>query len=168
MRMEAQCTRPPAGPAPATGALCAAAGYRRRFARITAIETVVVRWFMYIAIILAFDPRVPGFRHPVTMGLFYGVIAWGLYLTSFRLVKYRAMAGAVRYAIPTGGILWLAVEMAAAWRWYPEIWVKPYGYPVTNVAILVASGALMAVVARAAERGERFEAEVAAAPAARR
>jgi hypothetical protein len=143
-------------------------GYRRQFARITAIETVFVSWFMYIAIILAFDPRVLGFRHPVTMGLFYGVIAWGLYLTFFKLVKYRAMAGAVRYAIPTGGILWLAVEMAAAWRWYPEIWVKPYEYPVTNVAILVAFGVLMAVVARAPERGERSEADAAAAAAARR
>jgi len=138
-------------------------GYRRQFARITAIETVFVSWFMYIAIILAFDPRLLGSKHPVTVGLFYVVVAWGLYLVFFKLLKYRAMAGAVRYAIPTGGILWLAVEMAAAWRWYPEIWVKPYEYPVTNVAILAGFMALMAVAARAPQRGERSEAEAAAA-----
>jgi hypothetical protein len=129
-------------------------GYQRQFARIAALEAVFVSWFMYIAIILVFDPRLLGPQHPVTVGFFYAVVAWSLYLIVFRQAKYRAMAPAVRYAIPTGGILWLAVEMAAAWRWYPEIWVKPYEYPVVNALILVAFGVLMTLAARAPDRGE--------------
>lgn len=58
--------------------------------------------------------------------------------------------------------------MAAAWRWYPEIWVKPYEYPVTNAAILAGFMVLMVVVSRAPARGERSEAEAAAAAVAGR
>jgi hypothetical protein len=129
-------------------------GYRRQFARIAALEAVFISWFMYIAIILVFDPRVLGAQHPGALVFFWAVLAWSLYLTVFRLLKYRAMAPAIRYAIPTGGLLWLTVEMAAAWRWYPEIWVKPFDFPVTNVLILAGYFVLLAVAARAPERGE--------------
>jgi len=111
-------------------------GYRRQPARIAALETVMISWFFYLLIITLMDPRVFGRDHPVTFALFWIMLAWGLWLVFFRLARYRAMAPALRYAIPVAGILWFNIEMAAQWQWLTEIWVKPAQFPLLNIFLI--------------------------------
>lgn len=134
------------------------AGYRRQASRITALETIMISWFFYILIITALDPRVLGRDHPVTLALFWIMIAWGLWLLFFRLARYRAMAPAIRYAIPVAGIIWYGFEMAAQWQWYTEIWVRPVQWPVSNLIIgaLFVGGGILANLTR--RRGAEAEA----------
>ncbi len=113
-------------------------GYRRQFSRITAMEMVFVNWFFYILNILLLDPRVIGPRQPATYAAWFVLLAWGAYLLLARLWQYTAIAGAIRYAIPTVGVFWITVEMGAQFGWYREIWVRPFDFPITNLAFVAA------------------------------
>lgn len=128
-------------------------GYKRQFARIAAMETVFISWFFYLVIIAAVDPRFLGPSHPVTYALFVAMLVWGLYLVVFKLMRYRAMAAAIRYGIPVAGILWYCVEMGAIWKWYIEVWVKPVEFPATNVMVLTVFLLLMWLANATRERG---------------
>ena len=108
-------------------------GYRRQYSRITALETVFISWFFYIFIILLFDPRIFGPQHFVTVSAFWGALIWGLYLMAFKMPNFSNAGEAIRYAIPSTGIIWLCFEMASAWGWYQEIWLKPIEFPVSNI-----------------------------------
>lgn len=110
-------------------------GYRRQPARITALETIMISWFFYIYIIVLMDPRLFGRGHFVTRALFVVMLAWGLYLVVAKLARYRALGPALRYAIPVAGIVWFDVELAAQWKWYTELWVRPVQFPAANVGI---------------------------------
>lgn len=126
-------------------------GYVRQYSRITAMETVFIAWFFYIFIITLFDPRILGPFHPITQTVFYGFIVWGLYLLFFKMLQQRDMAFAIRYAIPANAVLWLCFEMASAWGWYTEIWVKPFEYPISNLvmlALFIGGGILLNMTAR--------------------
>jgi len=118
-------------------------GYKRQFARIAAMETIFITWFFYLVIILTCDPRIFGPRHLVTYCVFAAMIVWGVYLVFFKLIKFRSMAGAIRYAIPTAGVLWFCVELTSLWGWYTEIWIKPAEFPLSNLtffALFLAAG----------------------------
>ncbi len=122
-------------------------GYRRQYSRITAIETVFITWFFYIFVIILFDPRLFGPQTPVTIGAFYGALAWGLYLMAFKMPTFTNPGEAIRYAIPSTGIIWLCFEMASAWGWYQEIWLRPVEFPVSNIVfVLVFIGLGTAIV----------------------
>jgi len=71
--------------------------------------------------------------------LFTGCVVWGLWLLG-RLLKYAHIGSALRYAIPTGNVLWISVEAGSRMRLYPEIWVKPLQYPLAMTAITLAIG----------------------------
>lgn len=131
------------------------AGYKRQFSRITAMEAIFVSWFFYVLILFAVDPRILGLYHPVTYTLTAAVFGWGMYLLVFKLLKYRSMAAAIRYAIPTTGALWFCVEMSSLWNWYPEVWVKPFEFPAVNLALGVAFVSLFTVANLTAQRGGR-------------
>jgi hypothetical protein len=111
-------------------------GYKRQFARIAAMETIFISWFFYVVIILTCDPRIFGPKHPVTYAVFIAMIVWGIYLLFFKLIKYRAMASAIRYAIPTAGVFWFCIELTSLWGWYTEIWIKPAEFPLSNLMLL--------------------------------
>jgi hypothetical protein len=130
-------------------------GYRRQFARIAAMETVFISWFFYLFIILLVDPRLMGPTHPATYVLSFAMLAWGLYLLVFKQLKYTSMAAAIRYAIPVVGILWYFVEITAIWRWYTEIWVKPFEYPLANAALAAAFVLAVYLVNNTDARGAR-------------
>jgi len=113
-------------------------GYRRQFARIAAMETVFISWFFYLVIIVAVDPRVLGLHHPGTYLLSACILLWGIYLVVFKMIKYRAIGGAIRYAIAVSGVIWYSVEMGALWDWFDEIWIQPIEHPFWNLSFLVA------------------------------
>jgi len=133
------------------------AGYRRQFSRIAAMEILFIVWFIHIVNITVRDPRVFGPFHPVRYATFGVFLVWGIYLLTFKLLKYRSMAGAIRYAIATTGILWLCVEMAARWGWFTERWGQFGKFPVENSIILsmfILAGLLANVTMRRGELSE--------------
>lgn len=128
-------------------------GYKRQHARIVAIETIFLIWFIYICAITINDPRLIRYDSVAAMAITIGFVVWGIYLVS-KLVKIRGLAAAHRYAIPTGTILWLPIEAFSRWGLYPEVWIKPFDYPVTMTIILVGFVAGLATMA-VSSKGER-------------
>lgn len=129
-------------------------GYRKAYSRLAAMEYVLVSWFMYAAILLVIDPRIVGLRSPLAWAAMAGVTVWSIYLAVWKLPAQENMGGAVRYAIGAGGIIWLAVELAAQLKIITEVWVKPVQMPLTNLAFWVAFWALFVVVALVDQRGQ--------------
>jgi len=115
----------------------ASAAKKRDYARITAIETIVVIWFIYVVNLTLYDERILGVHHPVTYLVFFGFLIWAVYLNS-RLIKYARMAPAVRYAIPTTVITWLDIEVLSRWGMLDEFWLKPEEYALEMSLILAA------------------------------
>jgi len=85
------------------------------------------------------------------------MLAWGLYLFFFKILRYRSVAEALRYGIPTVGILWYCFEITAIWGWYKEIWIRPLEYPLTNILIASAFVGIFAVAAKSRLRGAAAE-----------
>ena len=53
--------------------------------------------------------------------------------------------------IPANAVLWLCFEMASAWGWYTEIWVKPFEFPISNLvmlALFIGGGILVNMTSR--------------------
>jgi hypothetical protein len=123
-------------------------GYQRQYARIAALELVMVNWFCYIVILTLMDPRFSGVNHPImyTGGLV--IAALSFYLIVFKLKEQRTMAPALRYSIGAVGIFWLLCEMTAMWGWYPEIWLKPFQYPIYCALQFMVFGAGIAFTIR--------------------
>ncbi|MCK6370683.1 MAG: hypothetical protein L6Q83_05010 [Gammaproteobacteria bacterium] len=122
-------------------------GYKRQFSRITALETVFLIWFIYLCAIMINDPRLIGYDSMTAIGVTVGFLVWGTYLVS-KLLKIRGLGAALRYAIPTGNILWLPIEAFSRWGIYPEIWIKPMQFPITMSLVLLAFAAAGAVILR--------------------
>ena len=80
-------------------------GYERNFAAITALETIYVIWFFYVALLFLYEESILGDRHPVTYGIFFLNVVWAVYLFQ-RLMKFWRVTTAIRYGIPTAIIAW--------------------------------------------------------------
>lgn len=131
------------------------AGFKRQHARNTALETIFLIWFIYLCAIFINDPRVIGYDSVTAMVLTGGFVAWGIYLVP-KLAKIRGFGPALRYAIPTGNILWLPIEAFSRWGLYPEVWIKPVEYPGLMSSVLigfVVSG--LAILKSRDSRGEQ-------------
>ncbi|MFZ1624224.1 MAG: hypothetical protein WAU48_05490 [Gammaproteobacteria bacterium] len=111
-------------------------GRDRNFAAITFMETVFIMWFGYTAQLAMFDPSMLGPDHPITYAAFFICLVWGLYLF-IRLMKYRRVSSAVRYAIPITLILWSDVELMSRWGMLTEVWLEPGKFIGQMVAIVV-------------------------------
>lgn len=109
----------------------------RNFATITALETIYIFWLFYTLLLLAYDPKLFGDRHPVTYSIFFGSLLWSLYLF-IRLIRITKMPHAVRYAIPTVVIFWNSVEILARWGFFKEIWIHPGEYKLELSLIFAA------------------------------
>jgi hypothetical protein len=101
--------------------------HERNFAGITALETIYVIWFFYLALLIIYDEAILGDRHPIVYGLFFANLIWSVYLLQ-RLVKFWKVTTAIRYAIPTAIIAWNNVELLGRWDFFTEIWVHPEEY----------------------------------------
>ena len=117
----------------------------RNLCRITFIETVYVTWFCYAGSLLLADPRVVGYGNPVHYGLVGALTLWGFYLL-YRLLKFTRVMAAIRYAIPTKGILWITFgETLPKYGWYEEVWLEPWAHPGAMLGALLFLVALVGV-----------------------
>ncbi|MCC7257366.1 MAG: hypothetical protein IT486_03245 [Gammaproteobacteria bacterium] len=124
-----------------------APGQGRNFCRITFAETVYVTWFCYGASLFLADPRFIGYHSPAGYAVTGGLAAWGLYLV-WRLLKFTRVMAGIRYAIPTKAILWIPFgEVFPKYGWYEEVWLRPWDYPGTMLALLLALAALFLAAA---------------------
>lgn len=129
------------------------AGKDRDYARITALETIFVIWFIYVVNLTLYDERILGIQHPVTYAVFFGFLVWAVYLNT-RLIKYARMAPAVRYAIPTTIITWLDIEVLSRWGILDEFWLKPREYAL-EMGLVVAAFVIAGIaIYLTPERGE--------------
>ncbi len=110
-------------------------GYKRSYARITALEVIFINWFMYLINITLNDSRVFGTEHPAQYVVFVAFIAWAGYLLILKVPKLREMPLAIRYSIGVAGPAWSAIEIASRLELYKEIWIYPFQFPVSMVAI---------------------------------
>ncbi|MDG2319264.1 MAG: hypothetical protein P8L79_03295 [Rhodospirillaceae bacterium] len=131
----------------------ASPGKDRDYARITALETIFVIWFIYVVNLTLYDERILGIEHPVTYATFFGFLIWAVYLNT-RLIKYARMAPAVRYAIPTTIITWLDIEVLSRWGILDEFWLKPAEYAL-EMGLVVAAFVIAGIaIYLTPERGE--------------
>jgi hypothetical protein len=115
----------------------------RSFARIAAMEALFVTWacylfWLYVSYMLS---------QTAIIAAYVGWFAWFIYLL-IRLVKVSRVGHAVRYGIPVGIIGWGLAEMPSYTGAYPEFWLKPLEFPLTNSIAAAAFIACFVYVAR--------------------
>jgi len=109
----------------------------RTISSITAMETIYITWFFYIVLLLVYDESLFGQYSFATYSTFFISLVWSLYLF-IRLIKFKKMAPAVRYAIPTVIIFWNAVEILGRWNFFEEIWIQPQDFVTEMILIVIA------------------------------
>lgn len=102
-------------------------GYRRSYARITALETVFVQWLVFLLFLYL------GGSFPT--GFYLGVLGWSVYLL-WQLSRYPRAGAAFRYAIPIAVLLFSLAEVGAFFGLYPEYWKSVASYPISNAMTL--------------------------------
>ena len=137
--------------------------YERNFAAITALETVYVTWFCYLALLFIYDESILGDHHPVTFVLFFLNTVWAIFLF-MRLIKMWKVTTAIRYSIPTAIIAYSSYEIAGRWHLYTDIWVDlpRFGPILAMIAVAMAIGAWLAVRVPAHKKAELSREQLAA------
>jgi hypothetical protein len=118
-------------------------GRDRNIAVITFTETVYITWFFYVCQLIILDPQIIGTDHWLAYAAFSVCLVWGLYCFA-RLLKYRRVSSAVRYAIPVTIILWADVRFLAGWKMITEFYVHPEKYIVE--CLIVVGACIVATV----------------------
>lgn len=132
-------------------------GRDRNFAAITFMETVFITWFFYLAQLTIYDPSLVGARHWIAYASFFACFVWGIYLF-IRLMKYRRVSSAVRYAIPTSIILWVDVEFLSRWNMLTEVWLHPRDYILECTMIVVGCVIVTILTMRTPKKPSELEA----------
>jgi len=114
----------------------ATAAYRPQPARVAAVETIFVIWFIYLLNISLYDPRLLGQSAVATL-VVVGVLVWAVYLIR-RLMRISDAGLAIRYAIPTAYLVSVPVDALAMRGFYPAVWVQPLDYPLAAVGFVAA------------------------------
>lgn len=104
-----------------------ASASERNFTRITFLEVLYVVWFCYAVSLFLIDTRFLGMHNPITYGVVFLLAIWTFYLL-MRLARFTRILAAVRYAIPTAGVMWVTIEIAQEWGWFAEFWTQPLAY----------------------------------------
>lgn len=130
-------------------------GYKRNFAAITALETIYVIWFFYVALLFIYDENILGDRHPVTYVIFFLNVVWAVYLFQ-RLMKFWRVTTAIRYGIPTAIIAWNVVEISGRWHLFTEFWEKPQEFAL-EMGLLLAGIAIAAILVVKTPSGKKAE-----------
>lgn len=110
--------------------------HERNFAAITALETIYVIWFFYLALLFLYDENFLGDRHPVTYAAFFLNTIWAVYLFR-RLMRFWRVTTAIRYGIPTAIIAWNSVELGGRWHLFTEFWEYPEKYTFELIFLTV-------------------------------
>lgn len=117
----------------------------RNFARITFLEVLYVIWFCYAVSLFLVDSRFFGLHHPVTYVAVFLLAIWTFYLL-MRLTRFTRVLAAVRYSVPTAGVMWVTIEIAQEWGLFVEFWTQPQEY-MLEMAILVVAFLIALVLA---------------------
>jgi len=112
-------------------------GFTRNFSNNVAIETTTILWFFYVYLMFLYDENIFGEHHWFTYASFIGFGVWSLYLIP-RLLRFKRVTTAFRYAIPTAIIFYNTTEIMGRWSWFNEYWVHPLEYPVESGLTLLA------------------------------
>ena len=111
-------------------------GLTRNFANIVAAETIAILWFFYVYLMFVYDEVMFGEHHWLTYASFIGFGLWSLYLIQ-RLLRFKRVTVALRYAIPTAIIFWNTIEIMGRWDWFKEFWIHPLDYKLESAAVLL-------------------------------
>ena len=130
----------------------------RPLAMITAMEIITILWFFYIILLIVYDKKIFGDRHPATYIVFAGALLWSAYLI-IRLLRKQNLAFAIRYAIPTVIIFWTAVEILGRWNIFKEIWIEPLKYTLEMIIFLVVFIVLILILLTERKSRQRAERE---------
>ena len=85
------------------------------------------------------------------LGLLLTMIAWGSMIPALNLLLATWdpwFLAAVRYAVPTAGVMWVSIEITHEWGLFTQFWTQPTEY-VLEMSILVGAfvvALLLAVV----------------------
>lgn len=109
-------------------------GLTRNFANIVAAETFLILWFFYVYLMFVYDETLFGEHHWFTYASFVGFGLWSLYLIQ-RLIRFRRVTIALRYAIPTAIIFWNTIEIMGRWNWFKEFWIHPLDYKLESIIV---------------------------------
>lgn len=112
-----------------------AKGYRPNVARVAAFEYFFVTWFMYIITLWMIDPRLLGLKHPVIVGCFIAMGAWGCYLM-YRMFFQREVGMAIRYGIGALGVAWFIPEALQLHELFYEFYLFPQKHPIAMLILL--------------------------------
>ncbi|WP_304298434.1 hypothetical protein [Porphyromonas gulae] len=107
----------------------------RNVAVSTFMELNTVLWTCYLLLLFVYDNAFLGDRHPVAYVVAFASLVWALYLFT-RLIRYKHIGPAIRYAIPTVIIFWNFVEILGRWGIFKEIWVHPFEYVLEMILML--------------------------------
>ena len=121
--------------------------HERNFAAITALETIYVIWFFYLALLFMYDEQFLGDRHPATYVAFFLNAIWAAYLLR-RLVRFWRVTSAIRYGIPTAIITWNCIELGGRWHLFTEFWEYPQKHALELIVLTVGIGAAAWFAAR--------------------
>lgn len=114
-------------------------GLRRSFARLTAMETIFVKWSVYVFGLWVYGPW--------ANAIWGGIFVWLLYLV-WKLAKFPRLGYAFRYAIPISTFFWSLTELGSANGYYTEFWLAPGEYPVTTTLAILCFVAGLFTLAR--------------------
>jgi len=108
------------------------AGMRRSYARITAMETLLVQWFIFILFLFLGGSLGTNF--------YLAMLGWCVYLL-WQLFRIPRPGLAFRYAVPVAIVLFSLAEVGAFFGFYPEYWKDILAFPVANAVTVVIFGA---------------------------
>lgn len=122
-------------------------GMRRSYARITAMETLFVQWFIFILFLY-----LGGW---IGTGFYAAMLAWCIYLV-WRLVRIPRAGLAFRYAIPVAVVMFSVAEVGAFFGVYPEYWKSITEFPIANgLTLLIFGLGITAILRRSARPDEK-------------
>ena len=117
------------------------AGVRRSYARITAMETLLVQWFVFILFLFLGGSLGTNF--------YLVMLAWCVFLL-WQLFRIPRPGLAFRYSVPVAIVLFSLAEVGAFFGFYPEYWKDVLAFPLLNVVTALMFGAGAVVMLRGA------------------
>lgn len=117
---------------------------KRNSAVVTFMELNMIMWASYLVLLLCYDDRILGDRHPVTLTIAFGCLVGSLFMFK-DLLKCTSWGRALRQAIATVIVFWTFVEVMGRLDFLKEIWVEPFSHVNEMLWIAVAFVAVIVI-----------------------